>query len=83
MIYLEVDMELCLARLRRRHSREHSEGDIHEADRKYLERCLETARRASEYFGWTTIACRDAQGREREIDEKNQEIFERILALDS
>ena len=83
VIYLEVDIELCLARLRRRHSREHSEGDIHEADRKYLERCLETARRASEYFGWTTIACRDAQGREREIDEKNQEIFERILALDS
>ena len=77
VIYLDVDIETSLARMRRREAKTHTHADIHEPDVDYLRRCLRTAELAADHFGWTRIPLKK-DGVEREIDEKNQEIY-RIL----
>ena len=77
VIYLDVDIETSLARMRRREAKNHTQADIHEKDIQYLRRCLRTAERAAEFFGWTRIPFRK-DGLERDVDEKNAEIY-RIL----
>ena len=74
VIYLDVDVETSLARMRRRQQKTHTSADIHEKDVAYLERCLRTARLAAQHYGWTTIPYRK-DGKERELDEKNREIY--------
>ena len=78
VIYLDVDVETSLARMRRRQQKTHTSADIHEKDVAYLERCLRTARRAAAHYGWTTIPFQK-DGREREVDEKNREIYSILL----
>ncbi len=77
VIYLDVDIETSLARMRRREAKNHTHADIHEQDIEYLRRCLRTAERAADFFGWTRIPFR-RDGLERDVDEKNEEIY-RIL----
>ena len=77
VIYLDVDIQTSLARMRRREARHHTKADIHEKDTSYLERCLRTAQLAAEYYGWTRIPFLK-DGKERELMEKNDEIY-RIL----
>ena len=74
VIYLDVDVETWLARMRRRQAKTHTSADIHEKDIAYLERCLRTARMAADYYGWTRIPYLK-DGKERELDEKNDEIY--------
>lgn len=78
VIYLDVDIPTSLARMRRREAKNHSSADIHEKDTAYLERCLRTADRAAKYFGWTRIPFMK-DGQERDVDEKNKEIYDIIL----
>lgn len=78
VIYLDVDVKTSSARMRRREAKTNSSADIHEKDVAYLERCLRTADRAAEYFGWTRIPFMK-NGQEREVDEKNAEIYRIIL----
>ena len=78
VIYLDVDVETSLARMRRRQAKYHTSADIHEKDVEYLRRCLHTAHMAAAHYGWTTIPYRK-DGRERELDEKNNEIYQIIL----
>ena len=77
VIYLDVDIETSLARMRRREAKNHTHADIHEQDIEYLRRCLRTAERAADFFGWTRIPFMK-DGMERDVDEKNEEIY-RIL----
>ena len=77
VIYLDVDIETSLARMRRREAKNHTHADIHEQDIEYLRRCLRTAERAADFFGWTRIPF-VKDGQERDVDEKNEEIY-RIL----
>ena len=77
VIYLDVDIETSLARMRRREAKNHTHADIHEQDIEYLRRCLRTAERAADFFGWTRIPFMK-DGQERDVDEKNEEIY-RIL----
>ena len=78
VIYLDVDVELALARMRRRQQKTHTSADIHEKDVDYLERCLRTARLAAAHYGWTSIPYLK-DGKEREVDEKNREIYSILL----
>ena len=80
VIYLDVDIETSLARMRRREAKTHTHADIHEQDVEYLRRCLRTAELAADHFGWTRIALKK-NGEEREIDEKNQEIYRIIRSV--
>ena len=78
VIYLDVDVELSLARMRRRQQKTHTSADIHEKDVGYLERCLRTARLAAAHYGWTSIPYLK-DGKERDVDEKNREIYSVLL----
>ena len=78
VIYLDVDVELSLARMHRRQQKTHTSADIHEQDVGYLERCLRTARLAAAHYGWTYIPYLK-DGKEREVDEKNREIYSVLL----
>jgi dTMP kinase len=73
VIYLDVDIETSLARMRRREAKNHTRADIHEQDIEYLRRCLRTAQHAADFFGWTRIPFRK-NGPERDVDEKHGEI---------
>jgi dTMP kinase len=77
VLYLDVDLETSLARMRRREAKNHTHADIHEKDLDYLRRCLHTADMAAEYYGWRRIPFRK-DGVERDVDEKNEELY-RIL----
>lgn len=77
VVYLDVDVPTSLARMRRRQERTSTHADIHEQDAGYLERCLKTARRAADYYGWKRIEFQK-NGLERDVEEKNEEIY-RIL----
>ena len=79
VIYLDVDIQTSLARMRRREARHHTTADIHEKDIAYLERCLRTAQLAADYYGWTRIPFLK-DGKERELMEKNDEIYQIILS---
>lgn len=79
VIYLDVDIETSLARMRRREAKNHTHADIHEQDIEYLRRCLRTAERAADFFGWTRIPFMK-DGQERDVDEKNEEIYRILLA---
>ena len=80
VIYLDVDIETSLRRMRSREMRNHSKADIHEQDTAYLERCLHTADMACRHYGWCRIPFMK-DGREREADEKNAEIYGIILNM--
>lgn len=77
VIYLDVDIETSLARMKRRQDKTHTAADIHEKDVEYLRRCLHTADMAADYYGWTRIPF-TKNGVEREVEEKNDEIYELI-----
>ena len=78
VIYLDVDVETSMGRMAKRQQSTHTSADIHEKDAEYLRRCLETARKAADYYGWIKIDYLK-DGRERDVDEKNLEIFRIIL----
>ena len=78
VIYLDVDLETSKRRMRRREEKTNTHADIHEMDSDYLARCLHTADMACEHYGWTRIAFMK-DGQERDVDEKNAEIYDIIL----
>ncbi len=78
VIYLDVDIETSLARMRRREAKNNTHADIHEKDLDYLRRCLHTADRAADFYGWTRIPFQH-NGNEREVDEKKEENYRIIL----
>ena len=79
VVYLDVTIELSLARMRRRQQKTNTSADIHEQDVQYLERCLSTAGKAADYFNWHRVPFL-LNGEERNIDEKNEEIYQLILS---
>ena len=77
VLYLDVDIETSLSRMRSREAATNTKADIHEKDTAYLENCLRTGRLAAAHYGWHVIPFME-NGREREIREKNDEIYDRI-----
>ena len=78
VIYIDVDIETSLRRMKHRQEGTNTKADIHEKDVAYLERCLRTADKAAEHYGWKRIPFMK-DGLERETDEKNDEIYSIIL----
>ena len=78
VLYLDVDLETSRRRMRRREEKNHTSADIHELDSDYLARCLRTADKACEHYGWRRVPFLK-NGTERDVDEKNDELYEIIL----
>ena len=77
VIYLDVDIETSLRRMKHRQESTSTKADIHEKDVEYLKRCLHTAGMAADYYGWHRVPF-VKDGIERDVDEKNNEIYELI-----
>ena len=78
VIYLDVDIPTSLSRMQRRQERTNTKANIHEKDVDYLSRCLRTASKACDYYGWTRVDFMK-NGAERAVEEKNDEIYALIL----
>lgn len=74
VLYLDVDVETSMARMRHRQEKTHTAADIHEKDVQYLEACLRTGNLAAKHYGWVHVDFRK-DGNIRELDEKHEEIF--------
>ena len=74
VIYLDVDLETSLRRIRYREQKNHTPADIHEKDVTYLKECLRTGKLAAEHYGWRVVDFRK-DGKERDKFEKNDEVF--------
>ena len=79
VIYLDVDVETSKRRMLKRQKKTDTSADIHEKDFAYLERCLRTARMAAKHYNWVIVPYLK-DGVERDIDEKNAEIYRLIRA---
>ncbi|MCD8115745.1 MAG: deoxynucleoside kinase, partial [Oscillospiraceae bacterium] len=77
VIYLDVDIDTSLSRIRRRAAVQGERPDIHEQDEHYLRQCLATGKLAADHYGWQVIAWEE-NGRERAAEEKSREIFSLI-----
>ena len=80
VIYLDVDVETSMARMKHRQQKTGRDGDIHERDVEYLQHCLDTAHRAAAHYGWRTVDFKK-DGVERAVDEKQAEIFSIVKEL--
>lgn len=80
VIYLDVDIETSLARMKRRQAKTNTNADIHEKDIRYLENCLRVADKAADYYGWTRIPFK-TNGVERTLEEKHEEIYSIIKSV--
>lgn len=80
VIYLDVDIETSLARMKRRQAKTNTHADIHEKDIRYLENCLRVADKAADYYGWTRIPFKK-NGVERSLEEKHEEIYNIIKSV--
>jgi len=74
VIYLDVDIETSLRRMKHRQEKTGTSADIHEKDITYLERCLRTADMAADYYGWVRIPFMK-NGQERALAEKSEEVY--------
>lgn len=74
VVLLDMPTELSEQLLRRREADTHTQADIHEQDRAYLNRCRETAREAAAHYGWSLVSCaRD--GRLRTVEDIHEELY--------
>lgn len=80
VIYLDVDVETSMERMRHRQEKTNTEADIHEKDRLYLEACLRAGKRAAAHYGWVHVNFRK-NGTIRELDEKHEEIFSIVKTI--
>lgn len=78
VIYLDVNIETSLARMKRRQEATDTHADIHERDIDYLKRCLRTAKMAAEHFGWSCIS-QVENGVERSMEDIGEEIYSLVL----
>ena len=69
VIYLDVDVETSMARMKHRQQKTGRDGDIHERDVEYLQ-----------HYGWRTVDFKK-DGVERAVDEKHEEIFSIVKEL--
>lgn len=74
VIYLDIDIETSLRRMKHRQEKTNTKADIHEKDVHYLENCLHVADKAADFYGWKRIAFKK-DGVERTLEEKNDEIY--------
>lgn len=78
VIYLDIPAEISRANMRKRELDTGTQGDIHERDGVYLEKCVQCAREAAQLYGWNKISC-VPNDREREIDDIHDEIYNMLI----
>ena len=79
VIFLDIEAEHAMLRLKQRQAKTGTSGDIHERDTSYLQQCAECGRMAASLFNWHRISCFSGD-RERSEDELHSEIYNLIMS---
>ena len=80
VIYLDVDIETSLRRMKQRQEGTNTKADIHEQDMTYLATCRQAGREAAAISGWTVIQCvRD--GQMRSVEDIHEELYAHIMKV--
>jgi len=74
VIFLDIEADVALERLRRRQDEMGTAGDIHEKDKYYLDACAQSGKQASSIYGWHRISC-CREGIELNESELHREIY--------
>jgi len=78
VIYMDIEVDAAVMRLRRRQTETATNADIHESDMDYLSNSVESGKQASELFGWHKVKC-VIDGAERDKKDIHKEIYERVF----
>lgn len=81
VIYLDTSLDVSLRRMEKRQRETGTHADIHEKDVEYLSACLHTAEIACNFFSWHRIPYLDSAGKERTIEDKQNEIYSLVLDI--
>jgi len=79
VIYLDIDAEFSVERLRNRQTETGTNADIHENDMAYLKKCVESGKQAAEQYRWHKVICA-VDGVERSIDDIHTEIYNCVFS---
>lgn len=79
VLYLDIPLELSLQRVTARAKETHTHKDIHEMDSSFLERSLKAGEYAARYYGWQVVRCQTQDGRERTVEEIQEELRDRLF----
>jgi len=74
VIYLDVPVEVSVARMRLREKETGAKADIHETDTEYLRKCADCGRQAAVHYGWHTVSGMTVN-REKSEEELHAEIY--------
>lgn len=75
VLYLDMPTDRAVELLRGREAATNTRADIHELDTAYLAACRECALQAAQALGWQKIACLNAGGELRSVQEIQEEIW--------
>ena len=78
VIYMDIEAEYAVSRLRRREIETATNADIHENDITYLNNSVESGKQAAALYGWQKIKCID-NGIERVKADIHEEIYNRVF----
>ena len=77
VLYMDIETDEAVRRLRRREAETSSEADIHEKDLSYLSSCQRAGAEAAAYYGWNAISCIKNE-KPRSESEIHEEIYRLI-----
>ena len=80
VFYLDLPVELSEQMLRRRETDTHTQADIHEGNRAYLEQSRSAGHLAAKTRGWQVIRC-DRDGAVRPAGEIHEEIYQAVRRI--
>ncbi|MFB0921485.1 MAG: deoxynucleoside kinase [Oscillospiraceae bacterium] len=80
VLYMNIDLETCLAQMKARQTATGTTGDIHEMNVPYLSACLRTGEKASERLGWTLIRCLE-NGAMRSVPEIHEDVYDAVKGV--
>lgn len=77
VLYMDVDLDTCLAQIKTRQEKTRTRGDIHEIHPDYLAACFAAGKAAAERLGWIKIRCME-NGKMRTVEEIHEDIYLRV-----
>lgn len=80
VLYMDIDLDTCLAQMRSRQEQGGGAADIHESHADYLADCLRTGAAAADRLGWYKVRCLE-NGAMRSAEDIHGEILKYVEEL--
>ena len=80
VLYMNIDLETCLAQMKARQLETGTTGDIHETNADYLSACLRAGEIASNRLGWSRVRCLE-KGVMRSVSEIHEDVYDTVKGV--